>query len=112
MGYSLPHVLQKSAIHDGGEVGLHARDMLQRGCWLRRIQKNMRIRTLPLGELGQTDGDLWDTGRTVAEQPIRSNPWSRGPLLRILTEANVDRVVILRNIPVDVIQAAVADLMI
>ena len=72
----------------------------------------MRVRALPLGELGQTDGDLWDTGRTVAEQAIRSKPWSRGLLLRILTEANVDRVVILGDIPVDVIQAAVADLII
>ena len=43
-------------------------------------------------------------------QPVSSQPWSGGLLLRIFPETDINRVMIFGYIPVDVLQALVADL--
>ena len=41
---------------------------------------------------------------------IRCKPWSSGTLLDILAESDINCIVVFRYIPVDVVQASIADL--
>ena len=70
----------------------------------------MRERPLPLRELREANGNLWNTGRTFGEQSIRCKPRGGGILLGILAEPNINSVVVFGDIPVDVVEAPVADL--
>ena len=70
----------------------------------------MRIRPIELRRGRHAQCHLWDTRSTLAEEPIRGKPGRRTPALDILPQSDIDGIVILRNIPIDVIQTSVADL--
>ena len=70
----------------------------------------MRIRPIELRRGRHAQCHLWNTRRTLAEEPIRGKPGRRISALDILPQSDIDGIVILRNIPIDVIQTTVADL--
>ena len=70
----------------------------------------MRIRPIKLSRGRHAQRHLWNTRSTLAEEPIRGKPGRRTPALDILPQSDIDGIVILRNIPIDVIQTTVADL--
>ena len=77
---------------------------------LGRIQQHVRIRPIELRRGRHAQGHLWNTRRTLAEEPIRGKPGRRISALDILPQSDIDGIVILRNIPIDVIQTTVDDL--
>ena len=70
----------------------------------------MRIRPIKLSRGRHAQRHLWNTRSTLAEEPIRGKPGRRTPALDILPQSDINGIVILRNIPIDVIQTTVADL--
>ena len=70
----------------------------------------MRVRPLELWRGRHTQGHLWNAGRTLAEESIRGKPGRRISALDILPKSDINGIVILRNIPIDVVQSAVAHL--
>ena len=70
----------------------------------------MRIRPIELRRGRHAQGHLWNTRRTLAEEPIRGKPGRRISALDILPQSDIDGIVILRDIPIDVILTTVADL--
>ena len=70
----------------------------------------MRIRPIKLSRGRHAQRHLWNTRSTLAEEPIRGKPGRRTPALDILPQSDIDGIVILRNIPIDVIQTTAADL--
>ena len=70
----------------------------------------MRIRPIELRRGRHAQGHLWNTRRTLAEEPIRGKPGRRISALDILPQSDIDGIVILRDIPINVVQSAVADL--
>ena len=109
MGYHLSLVSKVGPIHLAAEVPL-PRFNTQHRSWLRRIQQHMRIRPLPLREVREADGNLWNTGRAFREESIRCRPGGGGIVLCIVAEPNINSVVILQHLPVDVIEAPIANL--
>ena len=77
---------------------------------LGRIQQHVRIRPIELRRGRHAQGHLWNTRRTLAEEPIRGKPGRRISALDILPQSDIDGIVILRDIPIDVVQSAVAHL--
>ena len=109
MGYQLSLVSKVGAIHLAAEVPLPRLSGQHRG-WLRRIQQHVRIRPLPLREVRETNGNLWNTRRTFGEQTIRGEPRGGGTLLGILAEPDINGIVVFGDVAVDVVQAAVPHL--
>ena len=70
----------------------------------------MRVRPIELRCGRHAQGHLWNTRRTLAEESIRGEPGRRSSALDILPQSDIDGIVVLRDIAVDVVQAAVADL--
>ena len=70
----------------------------------------MRVRPLELWRGRHAQGHLGNAGRTLAEESIRGKPGRRISALDILPQSDIDGIVILRNIPINVIQTTVADL--
>ena len=70
----------------------------------------MRIRPIELRRGRHAQGHLWNTRRTLAEEPIRGKPGRRISALDILPQSDIDGIVILRDIPIDVVQSAITDL--
>lgn len=70
----------------------------------------MCIRPLELTELRHTDGNLRDGGGALRQNSIRGKPGCRGTPLLILAHANIHCVVVLRYIPIDLVQASIANL--
>ena len=85
---------------------------LEHGRWLRWIQQHVRVRPLELRQLCHTDGHLRYAGRALGKQSVRSEPGWLGVLLHILSETDVDGIVVFGDIPIDVVQAAIADLVV
>ena len=70
----------------------------------------MRISPIELRRGRHAQGHLWNTRRTLAEEPIRGKPGRRISALDILSQSDINGIVIVRDIPINVIQSAVADL--
>ena len=70
----------------------------------------MRIRPIELRRGRHAQCHLWNTRRTLAEEPICGKPGRRIPALDILPQSNINGIVVLRDIAVDVVQSAVAHL--
>ena len=70
----------------------------------------MRIRPIELRRGRHAKGYLWNARRTLAEEPIRGKPGRRISALDILPQSDIDGIVILGDIPIDVVQSAVAHL--
>ena len=70
----------------------------------------MRIRPIELRRGRHAQCHLWNTRRTLAEEPIRGKPGRRISALDIIPQSDIDGIVILRDIPIDVVRSAVADL--
>ena len=70
----------------------------------------MRIRPIEVRRGRHAQCHLWNTRRTLAEEPIRGKPGRRISALDILPQSDIDGIVILRDIPIDVVQSAVTDL--
>ena len=68
----------------------------------------MIIRVLELCEAGHTKGDFWNTRRTFGQESESRQPGCGVGCLHILPKTNIHRVMILRHIPVDVVQSVVA----
>ena len=77
---------------------------------LGRIQQHVRIRPIELRRGRHAKGYLWNARRTLAEEPIRGKPGRRISALDILPQSDIDGIVILGDIPIDVVQSAVAHL--
>ena len=77
---------------------------------LGRIQQHVRIRPIELRRGRVAQGHLWNTRRTLAEEPVRGKPGRRISALDILPQSDIGGIVILRDIPIDVVQSAVAHL--
>ena len=70
----------------------------------------MRVRPIELRRGRHAKGYLWNARRTLVEEPIRGKPGRRISALDILPQTDIDGIVILRDIPIDVVQSAVAHL--
>ena len=70
----------------------------------------MRIRAIGLRRGRHAQCHLWNTRRTLAEEPIRGKPGRRISALDILPQSDIDGIMIFRDIPIDVVQSAVTDL--
>ena len=105
----LPLLLKIKAIHPRGKVALPP-VIIHHGCRLRWIQQNMGVGPLKFRQLRHTDRHFRQARAALAEQAIRGQPGAVCILLRILAEPHVDGIMVLRHIPVDVVQTAIADL--
>ena len=102
MGYQLLLIRNIATIHLGAEVRLPRFEVHHRS-WLRRVQQHMRERSLPLRELREANGHLWNAGRTFGEQSIRGKPRGSGILLGILAEPDINGIVVFGDVVVDVV---------
>ena len=70
----------------------------------------MGVGTLEFRQLAHTNRHLRQARGRLAQQTIRGQPGRRGPLLHILPQTNIHRVVVLRDIPINIIQPPIAHL--
>ena len=103
----LPLLLKIKAIHPRGEVALPP-VIIHHGCRLRWIQQNMGVGPLKFRQLRHTDRHFRQARAALAEQAIRGQPGAVCILLHILAQPHVDGIMVLRHIPGDVVQTAVA----
>ena len=98
-------LLEVEAIHLGRKVALPAIE-LDHVLGLRWIQKYVAVRPIELRQLCHTNSHLGQARAGFRQKTIRRKPWSVGALLHVFAESDVNGVVVLGDIPVDVVQAA------
>ena len=70
----------------------------------------MRIRPLKFRQRRHLDRNFWYTRRLLRKQSVRRQPGSSVASLHVLAKADVDRIVILRDITIDIVEAVIANL--
>jgi hypothetical protein len=97
------------AIHPGGEV-VSAALILNHVYRPRRIQEDVSVRPIELRQLRHTNCHLGYARSALANQPIGGKPRAASILLHVLAEPYIHRIMVLRHIPIDIVEPSIADL--